>query len=151
MKKVYTLGHSNRGLGEFLELLKYYNIVVVADVRRFPTSRLFPYFRRELLRMELPKHSVGYIWLGEKLGGYREGGYLRYMESEDFRKGIQELINIIELVRRGYVAIMCMEKYWFRCHRRFIANALVKMGYDVVHVIEVGKEFKHRYREYCSR
>ncbi len=147
-RKVYTVGHSNRSLKEFLNVLKYYEVAVVIDVRRFPTSRKFPHFRREVLQTELPKHAIGYVWLGKELGGYREGGYLKYMNTEEFSQGFNKLTRIIELVKRGYVAIMCMEKFWFRCHRRFIANALAGHGYEVIHIIDTGKEVKHKLRKY---
>jgi len=91
------------------------------------------------------------VWLGEELGGYREGGYLSYMRTEEFLRGLEKLMRIIELVRRGYVAIMCMERFWFRCHRRFIANALAERGYEVIHIIDVGKEVKHKLRKYVLK
>jgi len=47
--KIYTLGTSNRSQREFLEILGRYRIEAVADVRHFPTSRLFPHFKKENL------------------------------------------------------------------------------------------------------
>ena len=85
---VYTVGHSNRTLGEFISLLKQYRIAVIVDVRRFPTSRRVPWFKRELLMELLPVHGIGYIWLGELLGGFRPGGYEEYMKTEEYWHGI---------------------------------------------------------------
>jgi len=128
--------------------LDYYDVSVIVDVRRFPTSRKFPHFRKEVLQAELPRHAVGYIWLGEELGGYRSGGYLKYMSSREFSWGISRLVRIIELVRRGYVAVMCVERFWFKCHRRFIADALIRRGYEVIHVVDAGREVRHKFRGY---
>ncbi|RLG80782.1 MAG: hypothetical protein DRO09_02700 [Thermoprotei archaeon] len=35
----------------------------------------------------------------------------------------------------GPVAIMCSEKLWFKCHRRFISDTLVREGFEVLHII----------------
>ena len=143
---MYTVGHSNRSLREFLEILDYCDVSIIVDVHRFPTSRKFPYFKKEVLQAELPRHAVGYVWLGKELGGYRNGGYLKYMSSMEFSRGISRLVRIIELVRRGYVAVMCVERFWFKCHRRFIADALIRHGYEVVHVVDAGREVCHKFR-----
>jgi uncharacterized protein (DUF488 family) len=144
-KVVYTVGHSNRGLGEFIGILKRYGISVVVDVRRFPTSRKFPWFRIHVLSEALPLNGIGYVWLGNLLGGYRPGGYQEYMKTEEFRRGIEKLVEIIE-VARGPIALMCREKLWFKCHRRYISDVLVLKGYTVIHVIDLNRTQRHKVR-----
>jgi uncharacterized protein (DUF488 family) len=39
---IYTIGHGNRNIEEFIKILKYYDIELVVDVRRFPTTDLLP-------------------------------------------------------------------------------------------------------------
>lgn len=46
---VYTIGHSNRTLGEFISILKLYRVAHVADVRRLPGSRRVPWFNKSVL------------------------------------------------------------------------------------------------------
>ncbi len=140
---VYTVGHSNRSLEEFLSLLEEYGVEVVVDVRRWPVSSKYPHFNSESLRKSLENRGYGYVWLGRELGGYREGGYERYMETEDFKSGLKALE---ELALRRVVAVLCAERLWFRCHRRFIADALVRDGFRVVHIIEGGRAYEHRRR-----
>ncbi len=142
--RVYTVGHSNRSLGEFLRILKLYGISVIIDVRRWPRSRVVPWFCREVLENALHKEGIGYIWLGELLGGYRPGGYVKYMESEAFRRGLEQLVEIVNRVEQGFPAIMCRERLWFKCHRRFIADKLVELGYEVIHIIDIDRVQKHR-------
>ncbi len=141
---VYTVGHSNRELGEFLRLLRDYSIKVVVDVRRFPTSRRFPHFNREALAETLAREGISYVWLGDLLGGFRKGGYERYMETADFEKGLARLLEVLR--REKGVAIMCRERLWFKCHRRFIADRLVEMGYVVIHIIDPGRTYRHKGR-----
>ena len=92
--KIYTIGHSNRPLDEFIAILTKYKIEAVADIRRFPTSKRFPWYKRENLEIVLKKNGIKYFWLGDLLGGYRKGGYAQYMITEDYKKGIEEIIRI---------------------------------------------------------
>ena len=148
MPTVYTVGHSTRSLEELVKLLRAYEVGILVDVRRFPTSSKYPHFNAETLRVELEKRGIHYVWLGDKLGGFRKGGYAKYMETEDFRKGLEELLGIIRKgeVRGVKVAIMCAERLWFKCHRKFIADALVKHGIKVLHIVEEGRVAKHKRR-----
>ncbi len=86
---------------------------------------------------------MDYRWI-EKLGGFRKGGYQEYMNTVDFREGMRELLNVAKVSR---VAIMCAEKMWFRCHRRFISDRLVELGYQVHHIIDKKRFYPHNIRK----
>ncbi|MCP8308559.1 MAG: DUF488 domain-containing protein [archaeon] len=138
--RIYTLGHSTRSLEELIGLLEKHKIETLIDVRRFPTSKRYPHFNKDFLIHELSKSCINYIWL-ERLGGFRRGGYKKYLKSEDFKKGIEELLDI---AKKGRVAIMCAEALWFRCHRRYISNELVKLGHKVIHIIDEKRVYEHK-------
>jgi uncharacterized protein (DUF488 family) len=53
------------------------------------------------------------------------------MESEEFADG---LFALLMLAGGARTAIMCAEVLWWRCHRRLISDALVSVGYRVVHI-----------------
>ncbi|MFN3532976.1 MAG: DUF488 family protein [Candidatus Brocadia sp.] len=142
MKKIiYTIGTSARKLREFIETLKYYEVERVIDVRHFPTSSRFPHFKRERLNRSLPGKCIDYIYLGEKLGGYRPGGYEAHMKTPEFEEGIRDLEKV---AGEKVSAFFCAEKLFWRCHRGFIADALIKRGWEVHHIIEKGKVMKGR-------
>ena len=128
---IWTIGYSGRTKKAFLELLKDYGIEILVDVRHFPTSKN-PDFRREALEEWLPENGIRYVWLGDLLGGYRRGGYERYMGTPAFREGIEKLLQI---AREGRTCIMCMERDPRYCHRRFIAAYLEAMGVRVIHIL----------------
>ncbi len=130
---IYTVGHSNRSLEEFIALLRGNKIGAVADVRRFPYSRLNPQFNRENLEKALKAAGIEYVWLGNELGGYRTGGYEEYLRTQEFQKGLEKL-EFLAYHKR--TAVMCAEKLWFRCHRRFIADELVQRGWEVLHLVD---------------
>jgi len=138
---IYTIGHGNRNIEEFIKILKYYDIELVVDVRRFPTSKKFPWFSINKLSEILMKENINYVWFGEELGGYRKEGYENYIKSEKFKEGINK---IEELSKSKILVIMCSEKLWFKCHRRFIANILVEKGYEVIHIFDEKKKQKHK-------
>ncbi|MFQ5989679.1 MAG: DUF488 family protein [Candidatus Methylomirabilales bacterium] len=130
---IYTIGSSTRAFSEFLELLRMYEIATLVDVRISPYSKRFPHFSKQSLEELLPSQTVGYVYLGKELGGYRREGYEAYMQSAKFARGIEAL----EAVGQGAAAaFMCSERLPWKCHRRFIASALERRGWRVIHIIE---------------
>jgi len=123
MKKVYALGYGNwKSLQDFVEHLKKFEIGVLVDVRRFPTSKN-PEFKRENLEVELPTWGIRYVCMSETLGGFRKGGYKRYTETEEYKAGIKQLL---EMAKETNIAIMCVEPKSKYCHRRFIVKTSLK-------------------------
>jgi uncharacterized protein (DUF488 family) len=140
---IFTLGTSNRTLEEFVGLLRYYDIEMVADVRTFPTSKL-SHFKKEALEKSLKEEGFDYSYLGKELGGYRKGGYEAYTKTGDYLRGI-ELLK--EIASRSRTAFFCAERLPWRCHRRFIGQSLVKRGWKVVHVIDEKRVWEDKIRE----
>ena len=134
--QIWTIGHSNRSIDAFLELLGEYGIQVLADVRSFPTSKV-EHFKREEMEKWLPEHGVEYVWLGGELGGYRRGGYKRHMRTKLFREGVKQLLEIANAKR---TCIMCIEVKPKYCHCRFILAHLERKGVKVIHIIEKGQK-----------
>jgi uncharacterized protein (DUF488 family) len=140
---IYTIGTSTRLLREFIEILKERDVKRLVDVRRFPTSSRFPHFKKERLSRSLPRSGIEYVYLGDKLGGYRAEGYDAYTVTEEFFEGIKELERF---AAEKKTAVACAERFFWRCHRRFIADELIKRGWDVRHIMEKGKLMKGRVR-----
>ncbi len=141
--KVYTLGHSTRNIDEFIGLLKHYGIQLVIDVRRWPSSKKFPHFNKEFLDKALERHGIQYIHYPE-LGGYRKEGYAVFAESDEFADALKRMI---EVINDKTAAILCAERFFWRCHRKYIANKLVELGYTVVHIIDEQQTYEHKLKE----
>jgi len=133
--KIWTIGHSNRSINSFVELLNEHSVQTLVDVRRFPTSKI-EHFKREETEKWLPEHGIEYVWFGKELGGYRRGGYKRHMRTKLFREGIKQLLAI---VKAKHTCVMCMEVNPKYCHRRFISAHLEKKGVEVIHIIKKGQ------------
>ncbi len=136
---IFTIGHSTRRLEELIAALQHYRIERLVDIRHFPSSRHNPQFNREVLEGTLPQAGMEYLWL-ERLGGYREGGYLAYMQRPEFLAGIEELEK---LAREKRSACMCAEVKWFQCHRRHVSDVLTERGWAVTHVWDEKRADRH--------
>jgi uncharacterized protein (DUF488 family) len=131
-KTIFSIGHSTRKISEFVSILKKFGIETVVDVRRFPTSAKCPWYKRERLEKSLKRVRIKYEWFGDELGGFRPGGYKKYMRTGEFRDAIKKLLNL----ETDSIAIMCAEKFYWKCHRRFICDYLKAKGVKVVHIID---------------
>ena len=91
MMVIYSVGHSNRSLQEFISILSHYAVLTVIDVRSHPHSLANPHFNKEVLEYELPRSSIQYCWVrGEGLGGSKTSDVERFakhcVEGEKFQE-----------------------------------------------------------------
>ena len=133
--RIYTLGTDRRSEEDFVEILLAYDIRALIDVRSFPKSRI-PIFTRENLIQLLDRQGIRYHFLGKQLGGFKKGGYVSHLVTDDFRQGIDHLESI---ARADTAAIVCAERFPWKCHRKWIAMELKKRGWQVEHIIDKGK------------
>jgi uncharacterized protein (DUF488 family) len=153
MHPFYTIGHSTRSIGEFVDLLRSVEVTLVVDVRTVPRSRTNPQYNRETLPDTLRQFKVSYEHVAS-LGGLRGAArdvssnvnafwqnksfhnYADYAMGHAFHEG---LARLVELGRQQRCAVMCAEAVWWRCHRRIIADYLLAAGETVLHITAPGK------------
>ena len=170
--KIWTIGHSTRSIDDFISLLKKNEIKLLADVRSLPGSKRYPQFNKETLAQSLNASGICYEHFPE-LGGRRKPnadsrntawrnasfrGYADYMETEEFRKGVERLLALArndglgsprndhdgsETVTPWPTAIMCAEAVWWRCHRSLISDFLKVRGIEVMHILGANKIEPH--------
>jgi uncharacterized protein (DUF488 family) len=159
---LYTVGHSTHPIERFLELLGEHRIVVLADVRAYPSSRRWPQFNQESLAAALGRAGIEYRWL-QRLGGRRHSkrddsphvawtvaafrSYADYTESAEFAEGLGQLIVSATVAR---TAIVCSEGLWWRCHRRIVSDQMTVRGWAVEHIMPDGKLTPHRLPDFAS-
>ena len=149
-----TIGHSNRRLAEFIDILRRAEVSLVVDVRSFPRSRSNPDYNTETLPERLAGYQIGYRHM-PALGGRRKlqpeipddlnarwrnrsfHNYADYALSGEFTSALEELV---ELGGSRRLAMMCSEAVWWRCHRRIITDYLLLGGHEVVHLMGNGRE-----------
>jgi len=155
--RIWTIGHSTRTNDDFISLLKENEINLLADVRAWPGSKRYPQFNKDVLAESLNAHGIRYEHFPE-LGGKRKSkldsrntawrnasfrGYADYMETEQFQKGIERLLDVG--AEAGSTAIMCAEAVWWRCHRSLIADYLKPRAFEVLHILGANKVEPHPY------
>jgi uncharacterized protein (DUF488 family) len=152
---IWTIGHSNRDLADFLALLAPEKIEAIADVRRFPGSRRYPQFGRDALSASLRESGLEYVHFPD-LGGRRTNhgtssqnagwrvaafaAFADYMRTEEFAGAFEELAT---LAQQSRTAIMCAEALPWRCHRRLIADQFVARGWTVWDIVGSNQVNEH--------
>ena len=133
---VYTIGHSNHTLDEFVALLRDHSVTRVVDVRSVPYSRYSPQFQKQPLSAALDARDFDYQFLGESLGGKIDCDYASRARQDDFIAGIDQLIK---LAKAEPTTILCAEKDPRSCHRRLLVTpALIERGVLVAHILADG-------------
>lgn len=151
---VFTIGHSNRPLEDFLEILKAHGIERVIDIRTIPRSRHNPQFNREALARSLRSAKVAYVHL-KKLGGLRHPrpdsknlgwhnasfrGFADYMQTSEFQTGLERTLKLATIKTS---ALMCAEAVPWRCHRSLVADALFVRHVPVNHILSRSRAQPH--------
>lgn len=149
MHPFFSIGHSNRRVEEFVDLLRHADVACVVDIRKVPRSGSNPQFNGEALAQSLSSSGISYQHLAE-LGGLRGRdrsvsrdvnalwtnesfhNYADYALSAPFHAGLERLR---EEGRKRRCAFMCSEAVWWRCHRRIVSDYLIASGETVVHVM----------------
>ena len=150
-----TIGHSNRPVEEFLDILTAHRVKLLVDIRTVPKSRHNPQFNKESLPDSLRSAGIDYLHM-PGLGGLRHPrkdstntgwrnphfrGYADYMQTPEFARNLNELI---ELEHRERVAIMCAEAVPWRCHRSLVADALTARDVPVFHIMSATQANPHK-------
>lgn len=155
-KMIFTIGHSTHSIDEFISILKSFSIEVIIDVRSLPGSKKFPQFNKEELSKSLSENNIDYVHI-PLLGGRRKviknskntewkndsfRGFADYMETGDFKTGIEKLLSIPSDKR---ICIMCAESLYWKCHRSMISDFIKSINIDVHHIMAVNKSVTHKY------
>ena len=147
MMELFTIGHSNHSIEDFIALLNQHQITAVVDVRSHPYSRYLPHFNKAPLEAVLKQAKIYYVFLGRELGARREelgcydslgkALYDRIAKTDLFSQGIQRLLNGMKNHR---IALMCAEKDPLTCHRTIlVCHQLKPYNLSISHILPQGK------------
>lgn len=144
---LYSIGHSNASISDFLALLERFRVALLVDTRSKPYSRYNPHFGRAPLQQALHESGIKYVFMGQELGGrpeaeefYFQSGKVDYEQlaaATFYQAGIERLL---ELGARRRVAFMCSEGDYKKCHRYWlITRTLLERGIAVEHILHSGE------------
>ena len=144
MHTLYTIGHSQRPIEHFINLLKDHDIDYVIDVRSTPYSKFAADYNKENIQKILSTYNISYAHMGKCFGARQENldlytpeGYLDFekvIASANFQMGLE---NVMKGMETHKIALMCLEKKPCDCHRAImVANGFYKAGCTVEHILE---------------
>lgn len=152
--KIFTIGHSNQSMDDFIGLLHQHGITALADVRSHPYSRYLPHFNQSALKASLNRAKIYYVFLGDHLGArpndpecYESGKavYAKIAATGAFRLGIQRLMKGAVQQR---IALTCAEKDPITCHRAIlVCQHLRDKGLEINHILRDGSIESHQHLE----
>lgn len=148
--KLFTVGHSNHTIEEFITLLQKHGVTAVADVRSHPYSKYLPHFNQKLLKASLSDAGIRYVFLGKELGArsnnpncYVDGKavYEKIASTKEFNDGIQRILKGAESYN---ISLMCAEKDPITCHRAvLVCQHLRESNLDINHILKNGDLESH--------
>lgn len=140
---IYTIGHSNISIENFIEMLHAHEIKTLVDVRSSPFARYADWFNGPFLEKELIKNKIKYRFAGEHLGGRPKGNeyyladncvnYRKMSESKIYKEGLERLK---ELASINKTVIMCSEKKYSDCHRNLLIAKTLGSDWSIHHIID---------------
>lgn len=145
---IYSIGHGNKKIEDFIKELDSFEIEYLLDIRSKPFSKWSPQFNKAPLEIELKKHGINYVYIGDQLGGlpddsscYDHNGKVVYdilKEKDYFKEGLKRLITANE--KKINLAIMCSEANPQECHRtKLIGQELLKNQISLNHIVAPSK------------
>jgi len=152
--KLYTIGHSNRTIDRFVDLLNAHGVKKIVDVRTIPKSHHNPQFNQNEIRKSLTSAKIRYEHL-KALGGLRHTrkdsinlgwknasfrGFADYMQTKEFERG---LVRLKRIAQKQTTAIMCAEAVPWRCHRSLIADVLTLQKWQILHIQSKKTAYPH--------
>ena len=148
---VFTVGHSNHPIEDFITILRINDIIKLVDIRSIPYSRFCPHFNRKKLKSKLAEEGIEYIYFGDRLGG-KGSPLLKGLAKVDWEIIREQdwfgqaLKDLVEIAKHAPTAIMCSEADPNKCHRHhLVGRSLHEMGIRVVHILKDGSRMDARF------
>jgi len=141
---VFSIGHGNKKIEDFIQELKAFEIQFLLDIRSKPFSKWNPQFNQNELKFKIEENVIKYVFVGDTLGGlpedrscYDYNGKVVYdliKEKDFFKEGLERLTIANE--KQIKIAIMCSESKPEECHRsKLIGQELLKKKISLKHII----------------
>ncbi|MDR3286231.1 MAG: DUF488 domain-containing protein [Prevotellaceae bacterium] len=150
MQTVFSIGHGNKTIEEFVSELHSFDIQFLIDIRSKPYSKYNPHFSQQSLKVSIEREHIKYVYMGQELGGlpthditcFTNDGNVDYdkLKTKDyFQQGLQRLVSANN--QGIHICIMCSESKPQECHRsKLIGIELQKLGINLRHIIDISKE-----------
>lgn len=142
---IYTIGHSNYPIEKLINMLRYYDINCVVDIRGIPYSKYNVQYNKETIANTLKEAGFLYIYMAKEFAAnrdnkisYNKEGYCDFekvVTEKEFLNGIKRLK---EGCKKGYkIALLGAMQDPIRCHRSIlVGRALRNHNFTVNHILD---------------
>ena len=149
MQTIFSIGHGNKTIEEFVSELHSYDIQFLIDIRSKPYSKFSQHFSQQPLKVLVEKEHIRYVYMGKELGGlpthdytcFTSDGKVDYdkLKEKDFFK--EGLLRLLKAYSQGLkICIMCSESDPKECHRsKLIGEELKSFGITLQHIVGISK------------
>jgi uncharacterized protein (DUF488 family) len=146
---VFSIGHGNKTIDEFVSELHSFDIKFLIDIRSKPYSKYSQHFSQQPLKAVVEREHIRYVYMGQELGGLPvhdsscftidgKVDYDKLREKDFFKEGLHRLEKANSQGIK--VCIMCSENDPKMCHRsKLIGVELLKQGIIIQHIIGISK------------
>lgn len=143
--EIFTLGHSNYEMNRLINMINYYKINCIVDIRGIPYSKYNTQYNKDVIEKTLKDLGYIYLYMAKEFGAkreskesYNEEGYADFekVAKEDvFLKGINRLKVGCN---KGYkIVLLGAMQEPIRCHRSILCGKeLVKYGFVINHILD---------------
>ncbi|HSI71744.1 MAG TPA: DUF488 family protein [Fimbriimonas sp.] len=135
--QVYTIGHGQTDLTEFLDTLSKHRITHVIDVRLPADAVGTGEYHPESISMELLVRGIRYANMGESLGAHAHISLdecERVRGSEEYRAGFMRLMQAA-MDEDRMLCLLGIEPKAERCHRsKLVGESLARARGEVTHI-----------------
>jgi uncharacterized protein (DUF488 family) len=135
--RVYTIGHGQTDLTEFLDNLSKRRVTHVIDVRMPADAVATGEYHPENISMELLVRGIRYANMGESLGAHAHISLdecERARGSEEYRAGFMRLMQAA-MDEERVLCLLGIDPSADRCHRsKLLGESLVRARGDVMHL-----------------
>lgn len=139
VNRLYTIGYQGRELSDVVHELKANGVQYLVDVRATPISHKRE-FSKEHLREAVEQNGISYMHI-RALGSPRElrnrlrltGDLSSFFRSyEAYIRSHPELLQrVAEVMEKGAICLICLERRPEECHRQVIASLLRRVDASV--------------------
>lgn len=145
MTTLFTIGYQGHSIATFCDILKAHGITMIVDVRERPFSRK-PDFNKKRLSTHLAAEGIAYTHLVD-LGTpkpirdevRRSKNYAAFFATIEPQIEAQPeaLQTALDLAHTHTCALLCFESSVDECHRRTVAEALLRRSEGELEVVHL--------------
>lgn len=137
-KKCYTIGYGGRQPQAFLALLQQYGVKTLVDARLRPDRTSMGVYTQAKspqkgIQALVAQGGIAYVSLVE-LGNLFLGDERWQERYRRLLKRAGDLLLARLLLIPSPFCLMCAERRVTECHRQYIADSLIRLGWEVEHI-----------------